>query len=206
MSRVFERVSTRETGEDWNLTAITPQHMRLIRVIEPLVRFEITSMNSNQNCTTRGSITTLLHPFWNHPNTGLSKLEHFIDAVLSRLEIKIILFFWEGGGWRIRVLETKVAKFATILFVFHFPAIRLVTLNNPWNLIGCFVFSVAPSLAGEKMRFKAKNGAIREWIAPIRANQITGTTSDFRMGVTNKQTRLFITNNVLRFVLNLIII
>ena len=35
------------------------------------------------------------------------------------------------------------------------------------------------------MRFKAKNGAIREYIAPIRANQITGTTSDFKMGVIN---------------------
>ena len=33
------------------------------------------------------------------------------------------------------------------------------------------------------MRFKAKNGAIREQIAPVRANQITGTTSDFKMGV-----------------------
>ena len=33
------------------------------------------------------------------------------------------------------------------------------------------------------MRFKAKNGAIREKIAPIRANQITGTTRDFKMGV-----------------------
>ena len=30
------------------------------------VRFEITSMISDQNCTTRSSITTLLHPFWNH--------------------------------------------------------------------------------------------------------------------------------------------
>ena len=49
-----------------------------------------------------------------------------------------------------------------ILFVFHFPAITLVTLNKPWNLIGCFVFSVASSLAGKMMRFKAKNGAIRE--------------------------------------------
>ena len=27
------------------------------------VRFEITSMISDQNCTTRSSITTLLHPF-----------------------------------------------------------------------------------------------------------------------------------------------
>ena len=30
------------------------------------LRFEITSMISDQNCTTRSSITTLLHPFWNH--------------------------------------------------------------------------------------------------------------------------------------------
>ena len=29
------------------------------------IRFEITSMISDQNCTTRSSITTLLHPFWN---------------------------------------------------------------------------------------------------------------------------------------------
>ena len=29
------------------------------------VWFEITSMISDQNCTTRSSITTLLHPFWN---------------------------------------------------------------------------------------------------------------------------------------------
>ena len=28
------------------------------------VRFEITSMISDQNCTTQSSITTLLHPFW----------------------------------------------------------------------------------------------------------------------------------------------
>ena len=49
-----------------------------------------------------------------------------------------------------------------ILFVFHFPAITLVTLSKPLNLIGCFVFSVASSLAGKMMRLKAKNGAIRE--------------------------------------------
>ena len=29
------------------------------------VRFEITSMISDQNCMTRSSITSLLHPFWN---------------------------------------------------------------------------------------------------------------------------------------------
>ena len=43
-----------------------------------------------------------------------------------------------------------------IFFVFHFPTIWLVTLNKPGNLIGCFFFSVASSLAGKKMWFKAK--------------------------------------------------
>ena len=40
------------------------------------------------------------------------------------------------------------------------PAIWSVTLNKPWSLIGCFVFSVASSLTGKKMRFKAKNSAM----------------------------------------------
>ena len=40
------------------------------------------------------------------------------------------------------------------------PAIWSVTLNKPWSLIGCFVFSVASSLTRKKMRFKAKNGAM----------------------------------------------
>ena len=29
-------------------------------------------------------MTTLLHPFWNCPNTGLGQFKYFIDAVLSR--------------------------------------------------------------------------------------------------------------------------
>ena len=73
------------------------------------VQFEITSMISDQNCMTQGSITTLLHPFWNHPNTGLGQFKYFIDAVLSRSEIKFI-HFWGGKS---KSLETKVAKFAT---------------------------------------------------------------------------------------------
>ena len=67
---------------------------------------------------------------------------------------------WGGES---KSFENKNSKiFHTILFVHHFPAIWLVTLNKPWNLIGYFVFSVACSLAGKKMWFKAKNGAIRE--------------------------------------------
>ena len=56
------------------------------------VRFEITSMISDQNCTTRGSITTLLHPFRNYRNTGFGQFKYFIDAVLSRSEIKLVHF------------------------------------------------------------------------------------------------------------------
>ena len=46
---------------------------------------------------------------WNCLNTGLGQFKYFIDAVLSRFEIKSSIF----GGEKIRVLEIKVAKFAT---------------------------------------------------------------------------------------------
>ena len=49
------------------------------------------------------------------------------------------------------------------LFVFHFPAILIVyfkeDLKSDW--LFCF-FSVASSVAGKKIQFKVKNGAIRE--------------------------------------------
>ena len=64
-------------------------------------------MISDQNCTTLGSITTLF--LGNRLNTGLNQFKEFVDAVLSRFEIKFIHFL----GGKIRVLETKVAKFAT---------------------------------------------------------------------------------------------
>ena len=43
-----------------------------------------------------------------------------------------------------------------ILFIFHFSAIWLGTLNKAWNLIGCFIFIVASSLAGERCNLKQK--------------------------------------------------
>ena len=122
------------------------------------VGFEITSMISDQNCTTRGPITTLLYPFWNRSNTGLGKLKNFIDAVLSWFEIKFIHFL-EGKSNSLGNKRRKI--YHVILFVSNFTAIWLVTLNKPWNLFGCFVFSVAFSLAGKKMWFKTRNGAIR---------------------------------------------
>ena len=95
---------------EWN--AIWAEIIRMIsksneRTVQ--VWFEITSMISDQNCTTQSSITTLLHPFWNRPNTGFGQFKYFIDVVLSWFEIKFIHFL----GRKIRVLKTKVAKFAT---------------------------------------------------------------------------------------------
>ena len=108
---------------------------------------------SDQNCTPLSSITTLLHPFWNRPNTGLGQFKYFIDVALSRFEIKFI-HFWGGIN---KSFGNKICKIChMILFVFHFPAIWVVTLNKPWNLIGYFVFSVASSLAGKNMEFKVK--------------------------------------------------
>ena len=70
------------------------------------------------------------------------------------------IFFLGGGSKSFGNKSCKICH--VILFVFHFPAIWSVILNIPWNLIGCFVFSVATSLAGKKMWFKAKNDVIRE--------------------------------------------
>ena len=79
-------------------------------------------MISDQNCTTQGSITTLLHPFRNRANTGLGKFKYFIDAVVSRDEIEFIHFLVKKKSF-----GSKSCKIChMILFVFHSPAIRLV--------------------------------------------------------------------------------
>jgi len=51
-------------------------------------------------------------------------------------------------------------------------------------------------LAEKKMRFRAKNGAIREYIAPMRANQIARKTSDFKMDLIKMGTGKFIAKYV----------
>ena len=86
------------------------------------VWFEIASIISDQKKIAQGSITTLLHPFWNHPNTGLGQFKYFIDAVLSQSEIKFIHFL----GGKSKSFGNKSCKIChMILFVFHFF----------WNLI-----------------------------------------------------------------------
>ena len=97
---------------------------------------------------------------------------HFeITQIQDLVSSKILLMqYWAGlklnsfifWGKKQEFWKQRLQIFPMILFVFHFPPIRLVTLNKPRNLIGCFVFSVASSMAGKMMRFKAKNGVICE--------------------------------------------
>ena len=47
-------------------------------------------------------------------------------------------------------------------------------------------FTVPFSLAEKKMRFRAKDGAIREEIALLRASHIARITSDFKMDLIKK--------------------
>ena len=103
------------------------------------VRFVIISMILDQNCTTLDSTTTLLHPFWNRLNIGLSQFKYFIDAVLSRFEIKFIHFLG-GKNKSFGYDSCKICHI--ILFVFHFSPIWLATLDTPWNLIGFFLYSI----------------------------------------------------------------
>ena len=55
------------------------------------------------------------------PKYSTWSVQKFIYAVLSQSEIKFIHFFFWGGGGKVRVLETKIAKFGMVLL--HFPAI-----------------------------------------------------------------------------------
>ena len=55
------------------------------------------------------------------PKYSTWSVQIFIYAVLSQSEIKFIHFFFLGGGGKVRVLETKIAKFGMVLL--HFPAI-----------------------------------------------------------------------------------
>ena len=116
------------------------------------VRYEITSMISDQNCTTRGSITTLLHPFWNRPNTGLGQFKCFIDAVLSRSEIKFMSIFW---GEKVRVEKQKLQNLPHDTLCLSFYCYLIGYFKN---LIGCSVFNVASSLAGKRCDLKQKMG------------------------------------------------
>ena len=104
-------------------------HVNSISKCAMRVRFEITSMISDQNCTTQGSTTTLLHPFWNCPNTGLGRFKYFINAALSWFEIKFIHFF--GGKKRFGNKSCKICHMT--LFVFHFLQFDSGYFKQAWK-------------------------------------------------------------------------
>ena len=102
------------------------------------VQFEITSRISDQNCTTWVSITTLLHPFWNCPNTGLGQFKYFINTILSQFEIKFIHFL----GGKNKSFGNKSCKIChMILHVFHLPAIYMKQAFKSDSLF-CFLCSL----------------------------------------------------------------
>ena len=126
----------------------------IICVISKSNEFDLKSQVWFQTKITRHEVQLLLY----HIYFEITQIQ---DLVISNillmqswagLKLNSSIFFLGGGGSK--SLETE---FATWYSVCHFSAIWSVTLNKPWNLIGCFIFSVASSLPGKKMRFKAKN-------------------------------------------------
>ena len=107
------------------------------------------------------SVYNLIEKYW--INLKFHNKQFFLQFVIMLWISCLHLIFLKGFKTKSKSFGNKSCKIChMILFVFHFPAVWLVTLNEPWNLIGCFVFSVASSLAGKKMWFKAKNGAIHD--------------------------------------------
>jgi len=83
-------------------------------------------------------------------------------------------------------LAIVAAKLSTQwLFAFHFPEIIMITFKLILKSDWLFCFTVPFSLTEKKTRFRAKNGAIREYIAPLTANQFAKITSDFKMDLIN---------------------
>ena len=76
-------------------------------------------------------------------------------------------------------LTTKVTKYATAVFLCLSFSCNFIGdfLNKSWNLTGCFVLVFLSHWLGKKVRLRAENSAIREFIALLRANQITRITS-----------------------------
>jgi len=62
---------------------------------------------------------------------------------IARPEVQLPLYYIHFEITQFNSLNTKTTKLPNLpnngLFLFHFPAMWLVSFKNPWNLIGCFV-------------------------------------------------------------------
>ena len=136
---------------EWS--AIWPEIIRVISKSNERtarVRFEITSMISDQNCRHKVQLPLYCIHF------EIAQIQDLVSSKISLMQYWASLKLNSSifGGEKNKSFGNKGCRIChMILFVFHFPAIRLVTFYKPWNLIGRFVFSVASSLAGKMMPF-----------------------------------------------------
>ena len=107
-----------EWSEIWSeiIRVISKSNERTARV-----RFEITNMISDQNCTTRSSITTLLQPFWNHRIQSVLKL-YFIDQEAGLLKSRNKKAFTSHF-----VFETEMMRYGTKMVRFKTEMMRFRT-------------------------------------------------------------------------------
>ena len=119
---------------------------------------EMTSIISDQNCTTWSSITTLLQPFWNRRIQSLA------------------IFYWSSWPDCWKAIENK--KAFTSHFVLETEMMRyrakMVRFKKEMKRFRTWM-----------MPFTAKNSLICELITLLRANQIAGIASDFKMDIIN---------------------
>ena len=69
--------------------------------------FDLEKVENRQN------IHQNVHEKWENPGMLVFNLKDLI-VIIKKLEVIKLIHFWGGGGWggEIRVIETKVAKFA----------------------------------------------------------------------------------------------
>ena len=110
--------------------------------LESYAWFEITSMVSDQIARQEVNYHFYYIHFEIAQITDLLSSDILLMQCWAGLKLHSSLFFW---GWN---KSFKICHM--ILFVFHFPAIWLVTLNKLWNLIGCFFFWCSLLIGWEK--------------------------------------------------------
>ena len=78
----------------------------------------------------------------------IAQIQDLVSSNILLMQYQTVLklnssIFWGGKSKSWQTVNKSCKICHMILFVFHFSAIWSVTLNKLWNLIGCFVFSVA---------------------------------------------------------------
>ena len=89
--------------------------------------FDLEKVENRQN------IHQNVHEKWENPGMLVFNLKDLI-VIIKKLEVIKLIHFWGGGGWgggEIRVIETKVVKFARCSLSFIFLQFYWLLLNKP---------------------------------------------------------------------------